>query len=43
MTTVAPPEAGEYGSAYAGYVAQVPAGSDILDLLARQQVPPSPG
>lgn len=37
MTTLAPPGTDEYGSYYAGYVARVPAGVDVLDLLARQQ------
>jgi hypothetical protein len=30
------PAADEYGAPYAGYVARVPAGSDVLELLARQ-------
>jgi hypothetical protein len=37
MTALAPPGPDEYGAYYAGYVAQVPAGADILDLLARQR------
>jgi DinB family protein len=37
MTALAPPRPDEYGAYYAGYVAQVPAGADILDLLARQR------
>jgi uncharacterized damage-inducible protein DinB len=32
-----PPESGEYGSWYAGYVGRVPIGADVLGLLARQQ------
>lgn len=36
MSPYPPPTADEYGAPYAGYVARVPAGSDILDLLARQ-------
>jgi hypothetical protein len=39
MTTpVSPPAADEYGPGYAGYVARVPAGVDILAVLGRQQV-----
>ena len=38
MTTrISPPTAGEYGQPYAGYIARVPGGEDILALLARQQ------
>jgi DinB superfamily len=37
MTMLAPPGPDEYGAHYAGYIAQVPAGADILGLLARQQ------
>jgi hypothetical protein len=36
MSVFAPPAADEYGAPYAGYIGHVPAGSDILDLLARQ-------
>jgi hypothetical protein len=32
-----PPASDEYGAAYARYVSRVPAGSNILELLARQQ------
>ena len=35
--SISPPAAEEYGSGYAGYVARVPEGVDILDLLARQR------
>lgn len=35
--TISPPAADEYGPSYAGYVARVPLGEDILALLARQQ------
>ena len=35
--SVSPPAADEYGAWYAGYIARVPAGEDILTLLARQQ------
>ena len=38
MTAMAPPGPDEYGAAYAGYIAHVPPGAAILDLLARQQV-----
>jgi hypothetical protein len=31
-----PPAADEYGAPYAGYVARVPAGADLLELLAAQ-------
>lgn len=34
---VSPPATDEYGPGYAGYVARVPGGVDILALLARQQ------
>jgi uncharacterized damage-inducible protein DinB len=37
MTMLAPPGPDEYGAFYAGYIGQVPAGVDILDLLARQR------
>ena len=37
MTLLAPPAPDEYGTYYAGYIAHVPAGADILDLLARQR------
>jgi uncharacterized damage-inducible protein DinB len=37
MTALAPPGPDEYGAYYAGYVAHVPAGADILDLLGRQR------
>jgi len=37
MSPLAPPAPDEYGALYAGYVAQVPAGTDILDLLAQQR------
>ena len=37
MTVLAPPGPDEYGTYYAGYIAHVPAGTDILDLLARQR------
>jgi len=36
MTAYGPPAADEYGAPYAGYIARVPAGSDVLELLARQ-------
>jgi hypothetical protein len=36
MAAYGPPAADEYGAPYAGYVARVPAGSDVLELLARQ-------
>ena len=36
-TLVPPPGPDEYGTYYAGYIAHVPAGADILDLLARQR------
>jgi hypothetical protein len=36
MSVYAPPAADEYGAYYAGYIARVPAGSNIVDLLARQ-------
>jgi hypothetical protein len=32
-----PPAADEYGTSYAGYVSQVPPGTNILEFLARQQ------
>jgi DinB superfamily len=38
MTVLAPPGPDEYGAYYGRYIAQVPAGADILDLLARQRV-----
>ena len=34
---IAPPGPDEYGPSYAGYVSHVPAGADIVDLLARQR------
>ena len=37
MIPVAPPATDEYGAFYAGYVARVPLGSDILELLAQQR------
>jgi hypothetical protein len=37
MTVIASPGPDEYGTFYAGYIAHVPAGADILDLLARQR------
>ena len=37
MTALAPPGPDEYGAYYGRYIAQVPAGADILDLLARQR------
>jgi len=37
LTAISPPGPDEYGAAYAGYIAHVPVGADILDLLARQQ------
>ena len=36
MTAYGPPAADEYGAPYAGYIARVPAGHDLLELLARQ-------
>jgi hypothetical protein len=36
MTAYGPPATDEYGAPYAGYIARVPAGHDLLDLLARQ-------
>jgi hypothetical protein len=36
VTELAPPGADEYGAPYADYVARVPAGADVLELLARQ-------
>src|SRR6476469_6003918 len=36
MTAYGPPAADEYGAPYAGYIARVPAGSDLLELLASQ-------
>ena len=36
MTAVEPPAPDEYGPAFAGYVARVPAGADLIDLLTRQ-------
>jgi DinB superfamily len=37
MTVLAPPGPDEYGTYYARYIDQVPAGTDIVDLLARQR------
>jgi len=37
MSSLAPPTPDEYGASYAGYVARVPGGTDIVDLLARQR------
>jgi len=37
MSSLAPPTPDEYGAFYAGYVARVPGGTDIVDLLARQR------
>jgi len=37
MTSLAPPAADEYGAFYADYVARVPPGADLLELLARQR------
>lgn len=37
MSPLAPPAPDEYGAPYAGYIARVPAGTDIVDLLARQR------
>jgi DinB superfamily len=36
MSTTQPPALDEYPSAYADYVGRVPAGADVLDVLARQ-------
>jgi len=36
MTAVEPPGPDEYAPAFAGYVARVPPGADLLDLLTRQ-------
>jgi hypothetical protein len=36
MPTTQPPAVGEYPSAYADYVGRVPAGADVLGVLARQ-------
>jgi hypothetical protein len=37
MSPLSPPAPDEYGAWYAGYVARVPAGTNIVDLLARQR------
>ena len=37
MLTIAPPLSDEYGAAYARYVTRLPAGVDVLELLASQQ------
>jgi hypothetical protein len=37
MTMLAPPPSDEYGAAYARYVTCLPAGVDVLELLARQR------
>jgi hypothetical protein len=37
MTALAPPAPDEYAAFYADYVARVPPGADLLDLLARQR------
>ena len=37
MTSLAPPAPDEYGAFYADYVARVPPGADLLELLAQQR------